>query len=105
MQLMLLNIDNKIGIWSGGGLVDKFEVGDTVIIHNPKGKSTCNVVPWQGHMDRLDKQERIIDYIDKSDGTCRLEGEGSWFDLRWLERVDREVRDFGSDISLDDFFT
>ena len=100
---MLPYIDNKIGIWFGGGLVDKFEVGDTVIIHEPKDKSTCNVVPWPRSIDHLDKQERIIDYI-KSDGTCWLEDEIFWFDLRWLERVDMEVRDFGSDISLEDFF-
>ena len=85
--------------------MDKFEVGDTVIIHKPKDELLCNVVHWGVVMEGLDKQKRIIVFIDETDGTCKLEDEGFWFDLRWLERVDREVIDFVSDISLDDFFT
>ena len=90
---MLLNIDNKIGIWSGGGLVDKFEVGDTVIIHNPKGKSTCNC-----------EREVVISQIDYRYGACRIHGTDLWFRLDWLGKVDTKIKDkFDSEISLEEF--
>lgn len=64
-----------------------FNVGDTVIIHKPVGKTK---ISWIRDMDKYDGKEDVIcDIRDDArlGAYCYLENNGFMYQLEWLEPV------------------
>lgn len=79
--------------------MDGFEVGDKVIIHKPT--SCSEYLSWLPDMNYFAGQEQIISHVERY--TCKIEGSGFWFELAWLENINEPQKEFGSDMSFEDF--
>ena len=79
--------------------MDDFKVGDKVIIHKPTSRSKW--LSWLPDMNDFAGQEQIISHVERR--TCKIEGSDFWFELAWLENVNEPQKEFGSDMSFEDF--
>lgn len=79
--------------------MDSFEVGDKVIIHEPTSRH--KYLSWLPDMNDFAEQEQIISDVGRH--TCMIEGSYFYFELAWLENVNEPQKEFGSDMSFEDF--